>query len=57
MADKSQPLHIRLPQRAEQVEGEEARPGQPAKKPSEPDPRTASQDPAPQPPSRNPSAS
>lgn len=45
MTDKSQPLHIRLPQRAEQVEGEEPGPGQRAKNPSEPDPRTASQDP------------
>jgi hypothetical protein len=49
MADKPKPLHVRLPQRAEQVEGEESGPGLPAIKPAEPDPRTASQDPLPKP--------
>ena len=40
-----QPTHIRLPQRAGAVEGQEGPTGQPSKVPPATDPRTVSQDP------------
>lgn len=42
---KKPTLHIRLPQRADAVEGEEPRPGKIPPPDTEPDPRTESQDP------------
>jgi hypothetical protein len=45
-ASKQQPTHIRLPQRAEAVEGREPVPGVQPGPPAAPDPRTESQDPA-----------
>jgi hypothetical protein len=44
-AGKKQPTHIRLPQRADAVEGPEKVPGKTIKPPDNPDPRTVSQDP------------
>jgi len=40
-----QPIHVRLPQRAEAVEGREGSTGQPPEFPSVKDPRTVTQDP------------
>jgi hypothetical protein len=45
MANKKQPTHIRLPQRAEAVEGAETKLGGPSIPIKKTDPRTASQDP------------
>ena len=45
MGDKKKPEHIRLPQRAEAVEGLETLPAGIPKPPQKPDPRTVSQDP------------
>jgi hypothetical protein len=44
MADRPA-VHIRLPQRAEAVSGEEQRPGEAVPEQATPDPRTVSQDP------------
>jgi hypothetical protein len=44
MADRPT-VHIRLPQRAETVSGQEQQPGEPAPKQEVLDPRTVSQDP------------
>jgi hypothetical protein len=44
--DAKQPIHLRLPQRADTVEGREQPGGQPSKASSAKDPRTITQDPA-----------
>ena len=43
--DAKQPTHVRLPQRADAVEGREEPTGQPPKVPPVKDPRTVTQDP------------
>ena len=45
MTETPSPVHVRLPQRADAVEGKEGKPGAPPPTQRAPDARTATQDP------------